>query len=366
MRRVTLMLSVLISMISCRGAEREESVSEMAARLLIVGVSGQSLTDDNPIIGDIRDRGVSGVILFGSNVATTDTEAEPRAKLERFISDLKALRREPLLVAVDQEGGFVNRLKTKSGFKPMVSHRKVGEAANDEYTREVAHTIASEVASVGFNLNFAPCVDLDINPECPVIGHFERSFSADVSEVSRAASIYVDEHRKAGVLTSLKHFPGHGSSLDDSHFGLTDITNTWSRAELEPYTTLMQEGECDAIMVSHLFNSRIDDQYPATLSKLWLNGLLRSELGWDGVVISDDMQMQAITDHYGFEEAIILSLNAGVDLFIIGNNITRESFSVTERFVATIEAGVESGEISMETLSQAVERVKLFISRLEE
>ncbi len=336
---------------------KEPTVAEKAAKLLIVGLEGESLTEENPIISSIAEKGVAGVILFGSNVSS-------REQVTALISDLKALRPEPLIVSIDQEGGFVNRLKTSSGFEPMVSHRTAGSSSDDQSLRAVASTIASEVASIGVNLNFAPCVDVDVNPECPVIGHFARSFSPNEQHVAHCASIYVEEHRKAGVRTALKHFPGHGSSLADSHFGLTDITATWQQRELVPYSTLIGSGLCDAVMVSHLYNSNIDPDYPATLSRATLQGVLREQLGWQGVVVSDDMQMRAITDHYGFEQAVTLGLNAGVDLFIVGGNIHREEYNVVDKFISIIEAGITSGEISMENLNAAYRRVMEFSSGL--
>ncbi len=343
----------------------EPTVAEKAAKLLIVGVEGQSLTAENPIIPSVADRGVVGVILFGHNVATYDTCDDPRGQLTQFVADLKALRREPLLISIDQEGGLVNRLKECSGFLPMPSHRVAAEGRDTAALRQIAATIASEVASVGINFNFAPCVDVDVNPDSPAIGHFGRSFSADPNFVATCASIYVEEHHKRGVLTSLKHFPGHGNAESDSHLGLTDITKTWSKDELIPYSELMQSGLCDAVMVSHLYNENIDAEYPATLSEKWLKGVLRDSLGWQGAVVSDDMQMRAITDHYGFEEAVVRGLNAGVDLFIVGGNIRREEYDVVEKFIEIVETAVESGTLSMEKLNASVARVERLFSAIE-
>lgn len=360
MKRYLLLLLSLALLSSCKA----QSIEQKAASLLIVGVDGQSLAPNNHIIADIRDKGVAGIILFGHNVAKADVCESPREQLTQFVSDLKAIRKEPLLIAIDQEGGYVNRLKEVSGFRPMLSHFDVAESGDAEYIRQEAALIASEVASVGINLNFAPCVDVNVNPECPVIGRFKRSFSADENIVAECARIYVEEHHKQGVLTSLKHFPGHGNSLADSHFGLTDITDTWSVKELWPYSNLMASDHCDAVMVSHLFNQNIDPDYPATLSRKTLQGVLREQLGWQGVVVSDDMQMKAITEHYGFEEAVVLALNAGVDLFIIGGNIKREDYNVVDKFISIIEAGIESGAISMETLDTAVARVDRLVGSL--
>ncbi|MFR9504191.1 MAG: glycoside hydrolase family 3 N-terminal domain-containing protein [Rikenellaceae bacterium] len=360
------LIALLLLTIALQGcaAHSELTVAQKAAKLLIVGVSGQSLSPTNPIVEDIAQKGVSGVILFGYNVATFDDVPQPREQLTTFISDMKALRTEPLIVAIDQEGGLVNRLKESSGFEAMPSHKQAG-AGDDESLRAIASLIASEVASVGVNFNFAPCVDVDVNAECPVIGKVKRSFSNDERRVAQCASVYVEEHRRRGVLTSLKHFPGHGNSLADSHLGLTDITATWSERELFPYKYLIEADLCDAVMVSHLFNENFDETYPATLSRATLQGLLREGLGWRGVVVSDDMQMRAITDNYGFEEAVKLSFNAGVDLFIIGGNIKREDYDVVDKFVSIIESGVASGEISMERLDEAVARIDRLVSKIE-
>lgn len=364
MYRALLALLLLLSLAEQGCARSELSVAQKAAKLLIVGVNGQSLAPNNPIIEDIGQKGVTGVILFGHNVATFETCEDPRGQLTQFIADMHAIRPEPLIVSIDQEGGLVNRLKERSGFNAMPSQKSVGESESLMQVYEAAANIASEVASIGVNFNFAPCVDVDVNPDCPVIGKVQRSFSSDEKRVATCASIYVWEHRKRGVLTSLKHFPGHGNSLADSHFGLTDITSTWSERELYPYQSLMERELCDAVMVSHLYNANFDEEYPATLSRKILQGILREQLGWDGVVVSDDMQMRAITDHYGFEEAVTLGLNAGVDLFIIGGNIKRENYNVVDKFISVIESGIASGAISMETLDRAVSRVDRLIERL--
>lgn len=355
--------SLIFSVVSC-GAAEPLSVREKAAKLLIVGVQGQSLSSTNPIVDNIREDGVSGIILFGHNIASGEG-VDSRGQLTKFVGDIKGLRDEKLFVSIDQEGGRVNRLKSSFGFKDMPSAKSVGEKGSDEYAHQMGALVASEVASVGINFNFAPCVDVDVNPQSPAIGFFSRSFSADESEVSRYGAIYVEEHRERGVLTSLKHFPGHGSALKDSHFGLTDITETWSERELVPYTDLMDRGLCDAVMVSHLYNANIDKEYPATLSKPTIDSLLRGVMGWQGVVVTDDMQMKAITDHYGFDEAVVLGLNAGVDLFIIGGNIKREDYDVVDKFISIIQEALASGSISMERLDEAVARVEKLRAKIK-
>ncbi len=349
---------------ACSYTPQPPTIEQQAAKLLITGVRGTSLSETNEIRKDIES-GIAGVILFENNIAKPDVDAAPRSTLTKFIAEMKALRSTPLLVAIDQEGGFVNRLKPKYGFKAMPSQRSVGEVGTEKHAREVSSTIARELMSVGVNLNFSPCVDVEINPECPVIGRFERSFSSDENVVSRLAQIYIEEHHKQGVLTSIKHFPGHGSSLTDSHLGLTDITDTWhEEQELRPYRDIINSSSCDMVMVSHLFNRNIDSDYPATLSRKTIDSLLRGVLRWDGVIVTDDMQMRAIVDHYGFEEAVTLAINAGVDLFIVGGNIRQEEFSVRERFVEVIKNGVKSGSIAHERVEEAARRVENLLQSL--
>ncbi len=353
----TTLLTLLLA--SC-GAQRP-SVEERAAKLLVVGVIGTELTEENPIVRDIEERGVSGVILFENNI---DPKGESRAKLTKFVSDIQSRCKDenPLLISVDQEGGLVNRLKSKYGFEEMPSQKMVSMARRADYPNVISSIIASEVASVGFNVNFSPCVDLDINPDSPAIGRVDRSFSDDERRVTALAKIYVEEHRKRGVLTSLKHFPGHGSAAVDSHLGLTDISATWEERELTPYRELIASGDCDMVMVSHLYNSNIDPDYPASLSSKAIDSLLRRELGWQGVVVSDDMQMKAITNEYGFAEAVVKGLNAGVDLFVFSR--FSNSNDIAGEFIDAIKRGVDSGKVSEKRLDEAVRRVTELRSRV--
>ncbi len=351
-----LLTAILSLLITLSASAQESDLARKAAKLLILGVDGSSLSQYNPILEDLEG-GISGVILFEKNLANPESDSDPRATLTKFVADLKSKSDSNLWVAIDQEGGYVNRLKSKYGFESMPSQQSVGEAEGDEVAREAAALIGREVASVGIDINFAPSVDVNVNPSSPAIGHNRRSFSADEQRVSQLASIYIDEYHKAGLLTAIKHFPGHGSSLADSHFGLTDVTETWSEKELVPFRDQIATGRCDMVMTSHIFNQKLDAEYPATLSKRIITGILREELGWDGVVISDDMQMKAIVDHYGFEEAVVLGINAGVDLFIIGGNIKVEEYSVRERFAKAVVDGVKNGSITEEQIDQAIARI---------
>lgn len=178
------------------------------------------------------------------------------------------------------------------------------------------------VRALGFNLNLGPVVDLNINPDNPIIGRLGRSYADDPKRVESYARAFVDGHRANGVLTSLKHFPGHGSSISDSHKGSADVTKTWKEAELLPYAALIASGHADMIMSSHVMNIRLSGhkRIPASLSPETLIDLLRGSLSFKGVVITDDLQMGAITASLGFEEAVRLAVLAGNDILVFAND----------------------------------------------
>ena len=188
------------------------------------------------------------------------------------------------------------------------------------------------------NLNLAPVVDLDANPANPVIGAFGRSFSADPDAVTRHARAFIQAHHDRGVLCALKHFPGHGSSSTDSHIGFVDIAGTWSEAELEPCAALIAEGLVDVIMTAHVFNANLDQTHPATLSHPVVTGILREQLGYDGVVMSDVIEMAAISANYGFEASVQLAIEAGVDILLYANELRPDGTSRAGAVADLIEA----------------------------
>ena len=216
---------------------------------------------------------------------------------------------------------------------------------------------------MGINLNLAPVVDLCSNPDNPVIAKLDRCFSSTPEKVSAQAAVYIAGHHQTCVLTCLKHFPGHGSSATDSHQGFTDITDSWNEEELIPYRELIQHGRVDAIMTAHVFNGRLDAHDPATLSKPIVSGLLRGVLGYEGVVISDDLQMKAISDHYGLETAIEKALNAGVDMLVFGNNLSYNEHCV-EQTIDIIHRLVKQGRVSEERINESWRRVSMLKRRL--
>ncbi|BHH84056.1 glycosyl hydrolase [Desulforhopalus sp. 52FAK] len=333
----------------------------MIGQLFIVGFKGASITEEDPIYLDIKKRHLGGVILFDRHLATkADTNnITGCAQLATLTAQLQSIRSSKLFIAVDQEGGKVNRFRQKYGFSETPSAEELGKAVDVNRTRVSSRQTAEMLRSCGINLNLAPVVDLNTNRENPIIGKVQRSFSADKGIVYEHSSAWIEEHKKLGIGHCLKHFPGHGSSKADSHLGFVDITTTWEEEELTPYKELIKNGLADAIMVGHLFNQTFDRDYPATLSKRTVSNLLRKEMNFEGVIISDDMQMKAITDKYGLAEACVQAINAGVDLIIIGNNLEHdpEIFTTLHNAVAL---AVDNGILSENTIIRAYERIQQY------
>jgi beta-N-acetylhexosaminidase len=206
-----------------------------------------------------------------------------------------------------------------------VSAQYLGRLNQVALTQKYADITAATLVELGLNLNLAPVVDLNINPLSPAIGGVERSFSASPDIVTAHAMEWIRSHHTRHVLCALKHFPGHGSACRDTHHGFVDISDTWSPEELIPYTKILPTGLCDMVMTAHIFHSGLDPDWPATLSHSIITGLLRHELQYDGVIISDDMQMQAITAHYSLEQAVYRAIMAGVDILTFGNNMVYDA-----------------------------------------
>lgn len=328
------------------------------AQMLLLGFPGETLEPGSPIDEAIRRYGVGGVVLFDNNVdlGVTGRNITGPAQTGRLTNALQQASELPLLVAVDQEGGIVARLKDRYGFPSSLSAQFLGEQNRLELTRSASEGIAGTLEEYGFNLNLAPVVDLNTNPANPVIAFKERSFSADPALVTAHAAEYIKSHRRRRILTCLKHFPGHGSSRADSHLGLTDVTNYWNREELIPYRNLINQGLCDMVMTAHTFNTAIDPDYPATLSKATIDGILRKQLGFEGVVVSDDLYMGAIVQHYSYETAVEKAINAGVDLLVVANDKAYRPDIMPHTINLLVEL-VQQGHISRERIDQACARI---------
>ena len=365
---LSLILTVISAGVAYGQLPADSVLRRYAAQMLMVGFKGDSINDQSDAARYVRDLKVGAIVLFdvdltgdatiGSrNVTSTGQLAELTSKLQGYAD-------YPLLIALDQEGGRVVRMKTQYGFRPIVSAKYLGETDNEDTTRFYGHRMGEELHRYGVNINLAPVLDLD-NPQCPAIGKLDRSYGASPSQVLRHARWLIDEHHKQGVLCAVKHFPGHGSAISDSHWGFVDVTQTWNPQELIPFRKLINDGRVDLVMTAHIFNQKLDPDYPATLSRKTLDGLLRKKLGFDGVVVTDDMYMEGIINKYSIERALVLAINAGADLICVGNNINT-GFEADRpfRLVDIIVAAVKRGEIPYARLLQSHNRIERLLQKL--
>ncbi|MBV9013931.1 MAG: glycoside hydrolase family 3 protein [Pseudonocardiales bacterium] len=335
-------------------------------QMLLVGFRGMSV-DDAGLVGEqVRAGHVGGVVLFDVDVPGGEPVRNIRSpeQVRMLINGLQQEAGGTLLVAVDQEGGRVTRLRERHGFPPTMSQRELAQRGIPA-TREQAAVTARTLSQLGINVNLAPVVDLDINPASPAIGAFGRSFSADAQIASEHARAVIEAHHEYGVLTAIKHFPGHGSATADSHRGFVDVSDTWSDAELGPYRALIHGGLVDIVMTAHVFNRHLDPEWPASLSPPTITGLLRQRLGFGGVVMSDDMQMGAIDEHYSLESALRQAVVAGTDIILFPNNNPRTyDPNIAPKAIDIIAALVENGTMSQARIDESVRRIQALKKRL--
>ncbi|HZY78616.1 MAG TPA: glycoside hydrolase family 3 N-terminal domain-containing protein [Cyclobacteriaceae bacterium] len=341
-------------------AQKRDSLDIKIGQMLLIGYPGPEL--DSTLLQEVKEGKVGSIILFEKNVPKTATAFNA---LKKVLWTYQKAAPLPLLITIDQEGGRVNRLKDKYGFPKSITAQASGKAKSLDSVRFNAESIASNLSGLGFNVNFAPCVDVAVNPTNPVIVKSGRSFSANPDSVTMLAREYIIPHRKYNVITVLKHFPGHGSSQDDTHFGVADVTRTWTADELKPYKELLQAGYVDAVMSAHIVNKNLDPRgYPGTLSNRILDSLLRKVIGYNGVVFSDDMQMHAISKQYGLEESIKLAINAGIDILCFSNNIQNTEQRNVDIVHGVIRKMVLSGDIKPERIDQSYRRIMKLKARL--
>ncbi len=340
-------------------AQVGDSLDFKIGQLILIGMPGAEV--DTAVLREVRTGKVGSLILFEKNIPKTNSFEG----LKKMTSTYQKSAPVPLFIGIDQEGGKVNRLKEKYGFPRSISAAAIGKSKSVDSARFYAESTAATLAGLGINVNFAPVVDLAIEPNNPAIVKPERSYSANEDTVVMYAKEVVMQHRKYGVTTVLKHFPGHGSTKDDTHLGMADVTNTWKERELTPYKLLISRGYADAIMTAHIVNKNLDKNgNPGTLSKPILDGILRKKLGYNGVVFSDDMQMHAIAKQYGLEEAIKLAVNAGVDIMCFSNNIQGTEERTVDKVHAIIKQFVANGEIPKERIEESYRRIMKLKSRL--
>ena len=332
-----------------------DSLDVAIGQMILIGLGDfDEVNSKAPIFDEIRSGMVGGVILFEKNLAIGQTAR----KLSDLITYTQAQSSIPLFISIDEEGGSVTRLKTKYGFPEHKGARYFGNKDLVDTTFLYAERTASLLDSLGINMNFAPCVDVNINLQNPVIGKIGRSFSPNDTIVAKHAFEVVKAQKAHGIISVLKHFPGHGSSKSDTHLGVADVSDTWVLRELYPYKFLLDSGMVDAIMTAHIVNRSLDeDLLPATLSKSIVSGLLRDFLKYDGVVISDDLQMRAISDHFGLRETIKKSILSGIDILLFANNVPDYELVTATEIHQLIKEMVLANEIPMSRIWKSYQRI---------
>ncbi len=341
---------------------REPNLEHMVGQMIMTGFhgNGTNLTDpDFAAISDqVRSGLVGGVILFDIDVSKTKNDImssniQNLSQVQEMTQHLMSLADEKLLIAIDQEGGYVQRLKTKHGFQSVPSASELAQTT-PENTYSVAYSMGVRLKDLGINVNFAPLLDVNVNPISPAIGAHGRSFSDDPDTVIKYAGAFANGLDDAGIAYSFKHFPGHGSAGSDSHLGLTDVTATYQDYELKPWQELLSHTSPRAmVMVAHIVNRNVDD-VPASLSKKHIQ-MLR-DMGFEGVVVSDDMDMGAIRNEYGLRTAVKMAINAGNDILIFGNNIDFDCNRGRDINAMIVEM-VRDGEIPMQRIRESYRRI---------
>lgn len=345
------------------------SLKAKIGQMLIFGFKGMEIKEEDKITQSILKQEIGGVILFDYDFQTKtyDHNIQSPTQVKHLTQQLQAYTQEaaaehrnhlyPLFVAIDYEGGKVNRLKETYGFPKTLSAEEIGKKTPKEAIK-YADEMAATLKSVGININFAPLIDVNVNPDNPVIGKLGRSYSSDPEKVAEYAGIFSKAYQAEGILCAYKHFPGHGSSTGDTHTGFVDVTQTWKQEELIPYQDLLPKSyACPIVMTAHVQHYGLDSKgYPASISKGMTQDLLRDKLHFDGVVITDDMQMKAIADNYGTHEAVRLAINAGADMLIFGNQLSDTPQDPRE-IVDMIYADVKAGKISERRINEAYERI---------
>ena len=341
------------------------ALRDRIGQMIMVGFRGIASRDAQPTLRNIGEGTVGAVVLFDVDAETGGPRnIQSPDQLRELAAALKDAGDIPVLVTVDAEGGFYHRLKERYGFAAATPAATMGERNDLGFTRAEARVTATELARVGIDMNLAPVVDL-LNPANLTVSARRRSFSADPTLVAAHAREFILGHRDLGVLTAVKHFPGMGGLLKPYAPGVGELIQSWSTSELEPYRRLNAEGLIDAVLATRVTHPEIDELDPGCLSAGTVDQLLRSEIGFEGVVLTDAMEMLPIWDVYGFERSIIKAIQAGCDLILFCNQSGIVPYS-DERAPAAVQVivdAIERGDISEERINQSCARILALKSR---
>lgn len=321
---------------------RSMTLEEKIGQLFVVGFEGETVNDE--VTDLVSNKHVGGVILFARNVVDSSQLISLNSELRNIEDDI------PLFISVDEEGGLVSRVPEQ--FIKLPSSGEIGEYNSEELCYKVGGVIAKELNYLGFNMDFAPVLDINSNPNNTVIG--ERAFGDNASIVSKLGIKTMEGIKDGGIIPVVKHFPGHGDTDVDSHYGLPIVSKTLeelNNLEFVPFKNAIDKG-ADVVMVSSIVLSTIDNENPSTMSKKVMTDILRGDLGFNGVIATDDMTMGAIMDNYDLGQAVVASINAGGDLILVCHGY--------DNIINSIEAvneAVHNGSITEERINDSVYRV---------
>lgn len=320
------------------------TLQEKIGQMVIAGFEGYTIDDNTRDI--INNYHLGGFILFGRNVE----DSEQLLALVNSLKRANSKNKTPLFISVDEEGGRISRMPDEINDLP--TNEAIGKIYNSKFSYEIGRILADEVKSFGFNMNFAPVLDINSNPDNPVIG--DRAFGSDVNIVSKLGIQTMKGIQSSGVIPVVKHFPGHGDTSVDSHVGLPSINNDIDRLksfELIPFKEAINS-HVDAVMIAHILLNKIDPNSPASLSETIITELLRKQMNFNGVVITDDMTMGAILEKYSIGDAAIKAINAGNDIVLVCHGQDN-----VETVLDDLIKAVDNGIISKSKVDESLYRI---------
>lgn len=335
-----------------------ELLERKIGQMLLIGFPGERPDQAWPkrAVEMIAQSRIGGIILFGHNVRNP-------TQLKRLTDSFTRAGGPPPFIAVDQEGGRIQRLNRRKGFTRLPSAQWIASGSLCD-ARAAYWLTAQELAAFGINVNLGPVVDLNVNPRSPAIGLLGRSYGNDPETVVAFADQFVSAHALAGVLTAAKHFPGHGSAVRDPHHRVVDVTDTWQPEELEAFRQLSNPDQIAMIMVGHLIHPRFSDgTRPASLSRRAMTGALREALRYDGLIVTDDLGMDAITERYEPEDAAVMAVRAGADLIMFANQ-EPDNGALVESVINAIAGAVAAGRIPKSAIDRSFARLMTAKGRL--
>ena len=348
MKKIFFILALLYS--SVFATDLDTKIGQM----ILVGFNGDDVNSPQfqKVLDKSKNGEITGVILFKKNIKSKDDLIKMNEEL---------IKNSPItpFISIDNEGGYVQRYD-------FLKHKSAKDAAglSTKEAKKEYSIMANLLKELRINLNFAPCVDLEINKES-IISTKKRSYGENPNIVTKYSKIFIEEHNKKGIITSIKHFPGHGSVIGDTHLGFVDATKTFRSAELKPYFNLRNYNKLNMVMVSHIFNAHLDKKYPASLSKKTVKDFLIDEIGFNGVIISDDYDMGAIRKNYSLREIVVNSINSGINILMFSNNIEIDDDDISTKIKKIIKEELSLGNIKIQDINNSYNKIIKLKSNLK-